>query len=117
MDLQALQDAVRRDELFASAHALSEALAEGLSMDDVWNSLLAPGAEIIEDYATDPRGPSCLMLSEVGGHPVHSVVAFPSKRYAAQRQVPAIAFLVTVYRPDSRSHEWASDYRTRMAPP
>ena len=117
MDLSGLQDAIRHDNLFVSPHALSEALADQLAIDDVWASILAPTTEVIEDYPADQRGPSCLLLSFVGGQPVHTVVAFPSKRYAARRKVPAIAFLVTVYRPDRRPHEWDADYRTRLPLP
>ncbi len=114
MDLSGLQDAIRHDNLFVSPHALTEAIADQLAVDDIWASMLASTAEVIEDYPADPRGPSCLLLSFVGGQPVHTVVAFPSKRYAARRKVQAIAFLVTVYRPDRRPHEWDADYRTRL---
>lgn len=114
MDLSDLQTAIRQDNLFVSPHALSEAIADQLSIDDIWASILEATVAVIEDYPSDPRGPSCLILSFIAGHPVHTVIAFPSKRYAARRQVSVIAFLVTVYRPDLRSHEWDSDYRTRL---
>lgn len=114
MDLHALRVTIKRDDTFVSPHALSEALVDGLVIDDIWVSLLDPAAEVIEDYPTDPRGPSCFMLSFVNQHPVHTVIAFPCKRYAANRKVPAIAFLVTIYRPDLRSHEWDASFRVRL---
>lgn len=117
MDLTAIQSAIKRDDILTTAHALTEALAEGLGVADVWASLLRPDAEIIEDYPTDPRGPSCLVLSSVGGIPVHAVVAFPSKRQAASRQVLAVAVLVTVYCPDRRPSEWSGDFRQRRPIP
>lgn len=117
MDFLALQAAIRRDDLFTSPHSLSEALADNLAIDEVWQSVMLPTADVIEDYPNDPRGPSCLILTFVHGRPVHCVVAFPSKRYAAARQAPSIAFMVTVYRPDLRTYEWAADFRTRRAAP
>jgi hypothetical protein len=117
MDLHAVRATIQRDDTFISPHALSEALADGLDIDDIWASLLDPAAEVIEDYPSDPRGPSCLMLSFVSQRPVHTVIAFPCKRYAANRQIPAIAFLITVYRPDLRPHEWDARFRTRLPQP
>lgn len=117
MDLIGLQAVIRQDNTFTSPHALSEAIADGLAIDEVWSNILLSAAEVIEDYPNDSRGPSCLILIAVRGRPVHTVVAYPSKRYAAQRQVQAIAFMVTVYCPDARPHEWAPDYRTRLPQP
>lgn len=114
MDLTGLHPAIRQDDIFISPHALSEAIADQLATDSIWASILEQTAAVIEDYPTDPRGPSCLILSFVDGRPVHSVVAFPSKRYAAQRKVSTMAFMVTVYRPDLRPHEWDTDYHTRL---
>jgi len=117
MDLYALRATIQRDDTFVSPHALSEALADGLVIDEIWASLLDSMAEVIEDYPTDPRGSSCLLLSFVNQRPVHTVIAFPCKRYAANRQVQAIAFLVTIYRPDLRSHEWDASFRVRLPRP
>lgn len=117
MDLNALRVAVSQGKVLASTHATLEALAEGLRIGDIWASLLAQDAEIIENYPTDPRGPSCLALTMIHGRPVHLVVAFPAKRHAAQLNIPAVAVLITVYRPDLRPWEWSSDYRTRQSQP
>ena len=46
-----------------------KALADGLSIDEIWSSIQEPTAEVVEDYPTDPRGPSCLVLSFVQGRP------------------------------------------------
>lgn len=105
MDLDAMRAAVRQDDVLVMAHALTEAISEGIDVADVWRSLLDAGANIIEDYPSDPRGASCLVLSFVDSAPIHSVVAYPSKRFAAARQIPAVAVLVTVYRPDQRPQE------------
>lgn len=117
MDLLALQGDVRRGVRLVSTHALSEAIADGLRPADVWAGIAGSTAEVIEDYPHDPRGASCLILCFVQGRPVHSVVAYPSKRLAAQRQLSSLPFMVTVYRPDLRPHEWSSDFRTRVPTP
>lgn len=117
MDLAAMRSAAKQDNILTTAHALTVALSEGLMVADMWASLPAADAEIIEDYPTDPRGPSCLLLSFVGGSPVHSVVAYPAKRQAASVQVQAVTVLITVYRPDGRPHEWSGDYRQRRSGP
>jgi hypothetical protein len=117
MDLDDIRLVVQRGDTLATAHALTEAIDEGIAIADVWRSILAVDAEMIEDYSSDPRGPTCLILSFSGGLPLHSVVAYPAKRHAALLQVSAVAVLVTVYRPDSRAHEWTPDFRNRRSSP
>ena len=63
-----------------------------------------PRGEVIEDYPTDPRGPSCLVLLAVEGDlPVHFVWGFDD---GAGR-----AILITVYRPDPE--RWSDDFMKR----
>jgi hypothetical protein len=57
---------------------------------------------IIEGYANDPRGPSCLILGRSGGRPLHVVCG----RLQEQR-----ILIITAYEPDPT--EWESDWRTR----
>jgi hypothetical protein len=58
--------------------------------------------EIIEDYPTDARGHSCLMLGfGLGGRPIH-VVCAPKDEYLA---------IITTYLPDP--DEWSGGYRVR----
>lgn len=58
--------------------------------------------EIIEDYPSDPRGPSCLMLGAGGGaRPIH-VVSSPKADYLS---------IITAYLPDPT--QWSPDFRTR----
>lgn len=80
------------------------ALADGLTLDEIWVAVLSGGAEVIEDYPTDPRDPSCLLYCEVRGSAEHVVMAFPSLRAAQQRGYSSLAFLVTCYRPGSGQH-------------
>lgn len=58
--------------------------------------------ELIEDYANDPRGHSCLMLGfGEAGRPVH-VVCSPKDEYLA---------IITAYLPDPS--QWSDDFRQR----
>jgi len=58
--------------------------------------------EVIEDYPTDARGHSCLMLGlGFAGRPVH-VVCAPKDDYLA---------VITAYLPDEA--KWSADYRIR----
>lgn len=64
--------------------------------------VLAEG-EIIEDYPTDSRGHSCLILGfGDNAHPIH-VVCSPKDEYLA---------VITAYRPDPA--QWSSDFRRRL---
>ena len=58
--------------------------------------------ELIEDYPSDPRGHSCLMLGfGEGGRPLH-VVCSPKDDYLA---------VITAYLPDPA--QWSDDFRRR----
>lgn len=59
--------------------------------------------EVIEDYPTDARGHSCLMLGlGAAGRAVH-VVCSPKDDYLA---------VITAYLPDKA--EWSTDFKTRL---
>ena len=58
--------------------------------------------EVIEDYPTDPRGPSCLMLGAGSGERAVHVVCSPKTDYLA---------IITAYLPDPA--QWSEDFRTR----
>lgn len=59
--------------------------------------------EIIEDYPSDARGHSCLILGDgPGGRPIH-VVCAPKLGYLA---------VITAYVPDP--DQWSPDFRTRL---
>ena len=59
---------------------------------------------IIEYYANDPRGASCLILGRVGNRPLHILFA----RLEAEE-----ILIVTAYEPDPE--EWENDWQTRKA--
>lgn len=59
--------------------------------------------ELVEDYPTDPRGHSCLLLGRGDGAlPIH-VVCSPKDEYLA---------IITAYRPDPE--QWSEDFRRRL---
>jgi len=105
MDLSGVQRDVASGRRLVGGHALKAASAAGLSLDAVWQAVCANG-QVIEDYPTDPRGPSCLILCWIGATPVHATIAWsPTKGYA---------FMITVYRPDGDPKwQWFSGYTLR----
>jgi hypothetical protein len=87
-----------------STHALREAEADSLTLDQVEVATL--GGDCIEDYPEDPRGPSCLVLGRLSdGTALHAVWGFDGPT----RQ----AILITVYLPDPQ--RWSGDFRRRSA--
>ena len=118
MNVDDLQDAIRAGHMLAGGHAALEAAADSLTLDEIWKALLDRGAEIIEDYPTDPRGSICLLYCEVQGRAEHVVIAFPSLRAAQQRGYASLAFLVTCYRPGGPKHaaKWSPDFKKRVVP-
>jgi hypothetical protein len=74
MQVESIQKAVAAGQLRVTDHADEEMAADGLLLDDVLASI--SGGEIIEDYPSDHRLPSCLIYGETGeGLPIHSVWA------------------------------------------
>ena len=60
---------------------------------------------LVEDYPSDPRGHSCLILGVGdGGRPIH-VVCSPKDEYLA---------IITAYLPDER--EWLDGFTKRRSP-
>ena len=58
--------------------------------------------DIVEDYPTDLRGPSCLILGYTEeGRPLHMVCGIMGKEL----------LIITAYEPDTR--EWETDWKTR----
>lgn len=97
-------EAVAREDYNVSEHAYNEALDEMIGVLDV--ALETVNGEVIEDYPTDARGASCLVLCLLGKsqQPVHAVWGYDE---------PAeLAILITVYRPDPA--RWSADFRTRL---
>jgi uncharacterized protein DUF4258 len=99
---EAVKEAIARGAVQISQHALHELEEDALLLDSVL--AVAQAGEPIEDYPTDPRGPSCLVCSALGeGLWVHTVWGCDP--------TSGIAVLITVYRP--RPEKWEGDFKTR----
>ena len=101
MRIEDIIDAIRHNRIRITDHADEEALADHLSFDAVFFSVVQ--GEIIEDYPDDRPYPSCLIYGDnFSGDPVHSVWVYNGDNQWA--------VLITVYRPDPE--RWIN-WRTR----
>jgi len=116
VDLGLLQQAVRNRDVLVGPHALREAAADQVTIQEIWDGVASASAEVIEDYSNDPRGPSCLIYCLVANRPEHVVVAHPCATTALSLGVSAIAFMVTCYRPGGPKHAgaWSPDFKHRL---
>ncbi len=98
MRIHDIVSALREKRVRITDHADEEALADGLSFDEIAHSVVH--GEVLEDYPDDKPYPSCLIYGDTpGGDPVHSVWAY--------NHDTAFAVLITTYRPDpARWIEW-----------
>jgi len=75
---------------------------DGLDLDAVMVGTCS--GEVIEDYPTDPRGPSCLVCSALAAEFwVHTVWGWDAEG--------EIAVLITAYRPTPE--KWDENFKTR----
>ena len=99
---RAVQGAIREGRVAVSRHAFRELEEDELELERVL--AVAVAGEVVEDYPTDPRGPSCLVCSALDlGFWVHTVWGWD----AGAR----IAVLITAYRPSPE--KWNEDFKTR----
>ncbi len=99
LDESFIKQAVQTGTYELSFHADEERLNDRLSIEDLEEVLRS--CEMLEQYADDPRGESCLALGFSGGQPVHVICG-------KTRQEKL--FLITVYIP--AEPKW-KDPRTR----
>jgi hypothetical protein len=97
--LAAIREAFARRTYVVTKHATDQMLDRLISIEGVRAAMVHDRPEIIEDYPTDPRGASCLILCFDGADALH-----------VQCTYPPTVYLVTAYNPDDR---WLSDLRTR----
>jgi Domain of unknown function (DUF4258) len=103
VDIEAIIQAIRSNQVRITDHADEEAQADRLSFEEIYLSVFQ--GEIIEEYVTDKPFPSCLIYGPTfGGDPVHSVWAY--------NQENGWAVLITAYRPDP--NRWMN-WRTRRS--
>ena len=88
-------------KIFFLPHSISQMSRPDrmISVEDVEETIIR--GEVIEEYADDPRGRSCLMLHIPSGRPVH-VVCAPKQDYLA---------IITAYLP--HPEQWDSEFIQR----
>jgi hypothetical protein len=91
MNIESIIDAIRKDRLRITDHAIDEAWNDALSFDEIFHSVFF--GKIIEEYHDDRPFPSCLVSGEsFGDITIHTVWAY--------NKLNKYAVLITAYRPD-----------------
>ena len=85
-------------------HAAERMFERSISVDDV-RQIIQSG-KVIENYPQDTPYPSCLILGNVRGRPLHVVVA--------KDEVFHRAIVITVYEPDLE--RWEPGFERRKSP-
>ena len=98
MDITLIQDNVRRGECYWRQHAIERSIEREISETEAMEAILY--GEIIEEYAEDKYGPSCLIFGRTRtGRPIH-----------VQCSLPPTVWVITLYEPEP--DEWI-DFRKR----
>lgn len=93
--LAQLQTQIRAKQYRLSIHAETEREADQILNTEIVEAILSAQAEIIENYPSDPRGASCLVLGFTKkSKPIHVVCGLAYE----------LVIVITVYRPDPQ--EW-----------
>jgi hypothetical protein len=95
--LEDIRRLVRERQYRLTLHAENERDQDRILAREIEEALCSPRVEVIEDYPTDPRGPSFLLLGFTEtGMPIHAVCTLME-----------VLVIITLYRPDpSRWIEW-----------
>jgi len=90
--VERIQEAVLSRRYRLTLHAELERDADQITIEEIEQALLSERCEVIEDYPTDPRGASCLVLGFTDqGSPIHALCGVAG---------PEMLVIITVYRPD-----------------
>lgn len=103
MDSESIRRLAAAGRFTLSRHAERERRADMILVAEMEAALT--NCDMIEDYPSDPRGPSCLVLGFAGERPIHAVCAL--------KQDPEEVFLITLYDPSRRPEEWTDQFRRR----
>jgi len=88
MDIELVQDKVRKGEYYWRQHAIERSIEREIGEEEVTEVILK--GEIIEEYPEDKYGPSCLIFGRTrGGRPLH-----------VQCSLPPAVWIITLYEPD-----------------
>lgn len=108
MSIDGIKRLIREGRYEVSIHAQQERLEDDLDIEEIESAVLR--GDLIEEYPTDPRGPSCLVGGLAGTKPIHVVLGWAG----VKGQSESILRVITVYIP--RPPKW-TDLRTRGAKP
>jgi hypothetical protein len=102
-DLEVIRREYGQNPTAFSTHAARSMLNHRILSAEVTEALHSTTAEIIEDYPTDPRGPSCLIYGETAaGRVLHLVMSASG------------GWVITVYPPaETEPTTWTADFRRR----
>lgn len=99
--LEEVRRFVREDQYRLTLHAESERDRDRITVREIEDALCSSKGEVIEDYPSDPRGRSFLLLGFTeAGMPIHVVCALAEE-----------VVIITLYRPDPR--RWVDSRRRR----
>jgi hypothetical protein len=99
MDILAIQNAVREDNIFFTEHTARQMAKRNISDDEVVMTISS--GEIIEEYPADKYGPSCLIYGQTeNNRHLHVVCSLPPR-----------VRIITVYEPDP--DEWIDNRRRK----
>ena len=103
--IEHLQARVREKKYQLTSHAEREREADRITQREIEEAMLSEDSEVLEDYPSNPRGHSCLILGFTKGNlPIHMVCGHLREE----------EFLViTIYRPDPE--QWIN-WRTIKEP-
>lgn len=100
--LPEIREVFRVGNYLVSKHCLDRTLDRQIDLGDAADAVRDDSPEVIEDYPTDNRGPSLLILCQG-----------PSERwYHIQCSYPPVVKLITIYSPDPA--RWTEDFRRRI---
>jgi len=101
MKQKLLIDAIEKNNIEWSTHALQRMLQRGISRAAVKNCICE--GELIENYPDDTPFPSALFFGKWQNQPLHTVIAYDASDHKV--------FLITAYRPDEKHFQ--ADFKTR----
>ena len=100
MDINDIKERVRHGRYRISFTHTEKLRQRGIEIFELEKAILS--GEVIEDYPTDPRGPSCLILGYTQrDRPLHIVCGI----------MEAELLVITAYEPSLE--EWEADWKTR----
>ncbi len=96
MEIEEIREKIKYDKYEISFHAEKERYAEDITISDLEKAISV--GEILEDYANDLRGRSCLIHGYSRNRPIHIVCGYTSVKWIR---------IITVYIP--KPPKWIND--------